>query len=112
MATILFSSRKLPPPPIGGGNWQLLAKNTIRCAGLSWASFRRDHLAWWGAKHFMAIMNESKLEINESGQKYLICWYDHELCNWDEVIKAALNRHKLGNKVPILCLPKKEATDG
>lgn len=50
-------------------------------------------------------MYDSKLEAS-SGQKYLTVWYDPNLCNWDEVISRAMERHKLDEKVPILCLPK------
>ena len=51
-------------------------------------------------------MHESRIEQN-SGQKYLVCWYDTERCNWDEVIKLAIAKHKIDDKVPILCLPAK-----
>jgi hypothetical protein len=55
-------------------------------------------------------MFESKLEQNAAGQ-YLICWYDPERRNWNQVIEAALNKHKLDNKTPILCLPKQETDE-
>ena len=49
-------------------------------------------------------MLESRLEEN-GGQKYLVCWYDTERNNWDEVIKRAMLKHKIDDRVPILCLP-------
>ena len=52
------------------------------------------------------IMQESRLEEN-GGQRYLVCWYDTERCNWDDVIKRALLKHKIDGKVPVLCLPAK-----
>jgi len=53
-------------------------------------------------------MYESRLEIN-GGQKYLICYYDRDKTNFDEVISRALNKFKLkSGQVPVLCLPKKE----
>ena len=50
-------------------------------------------------------MYESRIEEN-FGQKYLVCWYSPDLRNWDEAIKRAMEKHKINDKVPILCLPK------
>jgi hypothetical protein len=53
-------------------------------------------------------MKFSKLEINATGHEYLIVYYNPELKNWSQVIEAALEKHKIDAKIPILCLPKKE----
>lgn len=55
---------------------------------------------------------ESRLEMSEYQEPYLICYYDSELRNWAEVIQAAMQKHKVDAKTPILCLPKKGAFDG
>ena len=53
-------------------------------------------------------MYESKL-INAAGSKFLKCWYDNDLRNWDEVITRALQKHRLKvGEVTILCMPHKK----
>lgn len=69
--------------------------------------FRAGFFKIGGDFEIYKIMYESRIEIN-GNQKYLICFYDRDRTNFDEVISRALNKFKLKpGQVPVLCLPKK-----
>jgi len=57
-------------------------------------------------------MHDSRLEINTSGLRYLIVYYNKALDDFNEVISRALQKHKLKvGEVAVLCLPKRGISD-
>jgi len=52
-------------------------------------------------------MEDSELKTN-SKHKWIVCFYDRDKTNFDEVINRALNKFKLKpGQVPVICLPRK-----
>ena len=57
-------------------------------------------------------IHDSRLEINTSGLRYLIVYYNKALDDFNEAISRALQKHKLKvGEVAVLCLPKSGISD-
>lgn len=57
-------------------------------------------------------MHQSKLET-DGKRKFLTCFYDRRLKDWDQVIQAALLKHNLkAGQCTVLCKPLKGETNG
>jgi len=53
-------------------------------------------------------MEDSELKKNGK-HKWLVCFYDRNQTNFDEVISRALNKFKLEpGQISVMCLPRKE----
>lgn len=56
-------------------------------------------------------MYESKLE-SDGVRKWVVCYYDPKMKNWDDVISRALTKHKLEvGECPVICLPIRKRND-
>ena len=53
---------------------------------------------------------ESRFEVSEHQEPYLICWYDVDLRNWQSEIQRAFEKHKISDtqRVTVVCKPRKE----
>ncbi len=54
-------------------------------------------------------MNSQLKTDKKTGNKYIVTHYDRILCDWDQVITAALQKHGYeSGKITVVCKPKKQ----